>query len=175
MRRDRRERRRRRRGGGKKKTRARRRRRPLVGRKFSVMKISTPVGLRKERHVTNFPAFSRRSSGRCGATSSCTGRQIRNQRRRTLRKEKRGSSLRSTLRDVHPSWAGTSGLRLRIHIYALTSCEIRCSSLCQDKANEKERRQIGRSVGIWKRAESRRTLRCNVLLQEFLLADFDSS
>lgn len=70
-------------------------------------------------YVTNFPAFSDPQSGRCRTRRQVVAPAGRSEIRDGAPWEgERRSSLRSTLQDAHPSWAGTSGLWLRIHLCA---------------------------------------------------------
>lgn len=106
----------------------------------------TSVGLVPRWYVTNFPAFSyspfvfSKWAVQSRATSSCTGQQIRNQRRSTLRKKK------ELLEEYLARRASILGGDIRPLVTHSSMRELRgCLSLYQKK--EKERKRESKTIG----------------------------
>lgn len=127
------------------KTKTRKRRRPLVGRKFCVMKIRRrlvwyPMIRNELSGVFMFSLYTQ--SGRCRAERQVVAPASRSEIRDGAPWERRPrSSLRSTLQDAHPSWAGTSGLWLRIHLCA--NYETACHYIRRKRKRERKQETIG--------------------------------
>lgn len=143
------------------KAKTRRRRRPLVGRKFCVMKIRRrlvyPIIRNELFGVFVFSKWAVRSR----ATSSCTGQQIRNQRRRTLRK-----TTKELLEEYLARRASILGGDIRPLVTHSSMRKLRdCLSLYQRE--EKAKWSVGTVLGT---NLPRRTLWCNVLLMGGLVS-----